>query len=376
VAADSPGTPASAVASWVGWRTLVVRLPASEPARPWNWRTACSALRMRAAARAGGDVEREGGGGPSSTGGGSGPSRSRSMNSNDMRMPPLPSVMVWWSFCTMAARPSGSPSITVNSHRGRSVSKGARARSVARARASASTAPGGRVTHRRWWSRSKSGSSCHAGVTGPNPGYHPPPQARHHPAGPPQPSAEALLVRRPVEEADVGEVRRQVRVGLEGPHQRLEVAHPLAARVGSVTHGSTLVPPLAWSVGLVAGSRSSSRRVSRGAFGAQHLVRPGRSSLRCGARAASAPLAGVARMLRTSRTANAADDGDDDGVRPTPGVSGWAGARPARRCGRTRRPGRPRRSRRRRGGSARAPCWWPPRRRRRSRAAGGRGRGR
>ena len=33
-------------------------------------RQACSALRMRAAARAGGDVEREGGGGPSSTGGG------------------------------------------------------------------------------------------------------------------------------------------------------------------------------------------------------------------------------------------------------------------------------------------------------------------
>ncbi len=93
------------------------------------------------------------------------------MNSTDMRMPPLPSVMVWCSFWTIAARPSGRPSITVNSHRGRFGSSGARARSAARARTSESWEPGGRVTQRRWWSRSKSGSSIQLGVSGPRPGW-------------------------------------------------------------------------------------------------------------------------------------------------------------------------------------------------------------
>ena len=65
-----------------------------------------------------------GGGGPSSSGGGSGASRSRSMNSSDIRMPPLPSVIVWCIFCTIAARPSGRPSITVNSQSGRDRSNG------------------------------------------------------------------------------------------------------------------------------------------------------------------------------------------------------------------------------------------------------------
>src|SRR5699024_1500032 len=67
-------------------------------------------------------------------------------------------------------------------------------------------------------------------------GYHPPPESGHHPAGPPQPAPERLVVGHPVEERDVREVRRQVGVVLQAPHERLEVAHP--GRVSNRFRGS------------------------------------------------------------------------------------------------------------------------------------------
>ena len=51
-------------------------------------------------------------------------SRAMSMNCSDMRMLPSPSAMAWWSFWTIAARPSSRPSTTRNSHSGRVRSNG------------------------------------------------------------------------------------------------------------------------------------------------------------------------------------------------------------------------------------------------------------
>ena len=81
---------------------------------------------------------------------GIGASGSKSTNASDKRSPPTPSVIVWWIFCSSATRPSGSPSMIVNSQSGRARSSGCserdgaeieqRAFRVARRRA---TRPGG-----------------------------------------------------------------------------------------------------------------------------------------------------------------------------------------------------------------------------------------
>ncbi len=92
-------------------------------------------------------------------------SRSRSRNSTESRMPPSPSVIVWCIRCSIAARPPRSPSMVTNSHSGRSRSKGWAARRAARSWSSASSASPPRSTQRRWWSRSKSGSSTHSGCS-------------------------------------------------------------------------------------------------------------------------------------------------------------------------------------------------------------------
>ena len=69
---------------------------------------------------------------------------------SDSLMPFSPSVMVWCIFCTIAPRPSASPSTTVNSHSGRVRSKGSPASSAASSYSCASEPGRASVTWRKW----------------------------------------------------------------------------------------------------------------------------------------------------------------------------------------------------------------------------------
>ena len=90
--------------------------------------------------------------GPGSTG-----SRSKSKSMRSSFIPPTPSVIEWWTFNTIAARPSASPSTRVYSHNGRERSNPAIA--AVRARSSTASSVGSHTrTRRRWYMRSKFGS--------------------------------------------------------------------------------------------------------------------------------------------------------------------------------------------------------------------------
>ena len=90
---------------------------------------------------------------------------------------------------------------------------------------------------RTWRHTSKSGSVRHSGgARRPSAGTHALAQAGHHGGGVRHAGAEAVEVGRPVEQRDVGEARREVRILLEVPHQGLEVRHAALVVHGAVCH--------------------------------------------------------------------------------------------------------------------------------------------
>ena len=157
----------------------------------------------------------------------------RSRYCSDMRTPPTPSVSVWWKRWRSAPRPSGSPSTARNSHRGRVRSNGSWAKATARSQSASSVPGSGRATARTWQHMSKSGSVRHSGgARRPSAGDHALAQAGHHGGGVRHADAQAVEVERPIEQRDVGEARREVRILLEVPHDGLEVRHARSSCTG------------------------------------------------------------------------------------------------------------------------------------------------
>ena len=76
--------------------------------------------------------------------------RSVSKRTDCSCMPPTPSVIAWLNFVISAARPSSTPSTSVNSHSGRVVSSGAISVVSTRSRTSRNV-PGAGARIRRTW---------------------------------------------------------------------------------------------------------------------------------------------------------------------------------------------------------------------------------
>ena len=77
--------------------------------------------------------------------------------------PPIPSVSEWWIFITNAASPSGSPSSSVNSHKGRSWSKALIPAMRPKSSTASNPAPAGTRARRRCQLSAKSGSVTQRG---------------------------------------------------------------------------------------------------------------------------------------------------------------------------------------------------------------------
>ena len=76
----------------------------------------------------------------------------------------MPSAIVWFTFVIHTAVPSSRPSISVNSHRGRARSSGAMHMGSSSSRTCSSVPGAGTRVRRRWYERSKSGSTAHTGI--------------------------------------------------------------------------------------------------------------------------------------------------------------------------------------------------------------------
>ena len=167
-------------------------------------------------------------------------SRVRSMNCSDMRMPPSPSVMRVVHLLEerrparrAGRRRSGTPTAGGCGRTGPAANGPARSnswRSGCRARA-------GRRA-RTWRSMSKSGSSRHSGgARRPSAGT-----TRWRRRGTTWPAvracrrAEPVEVGRPIEQRDVAEAAREVRVLLDVPHDGLDVRHAALVVHGAVCH--------------------------------------------------------------------------------------------------------------------------------------------
>ena len=158
---------------------------------------------------------------------GTGASGSKSTNASDSRRPPTPSVIVWWIFCSSATRPSGSPSMSVNSQSGRARSSGCSASEAHRSSSARSELPSpGSATRRMCAVRSSVGSSANAGGTMRNGALttrSPQPRDRRH--GPRHRVLHAIVVGRVLEDRQVAEVGTERGVLLDRPHDRFGIRH-------------------------------------------------------------------------------------------------------------------------------------------------------